>query len=89
MQRRFFMICTQPSNPESSVLKDCPGVHTDSLLAVCDPLVLILNPFVIVLGFLQGRISCVVHVNPHNQTILHQDCYPEVKNCKALFPSES
>jgi len=40
MQRRFFMICTQPSNPESSVLKDCPGVHTDSLLAVCDPLVL-------------------------------------------------
>ncbi|XP_039783061.1 uncharacterized protein LOC120650105 isoform X2 [Panicum virgatum] len=25
----------------------------------------------------KGRISCVVHVNPHNQTILHQDCYPE------------
>ncbi|CAL4935394.1 unnamed protein product [Urochloa decumbens] len=25
----------------------------------------------------KGRISCVVHVNPHNQTIVHQDCYPE------------
>ncbi|TVU45541.1 hypothetical protein EJB05_05030 [Eragrostis curvula] len=24
----------------------------------------------------KGRISCVVHVNPHNQTIVHQDCYP-------------
>ncbi|KAF8681884.1 hypothetical protein HU200_045331 [Digitaria exilis] len=46
-----------------------------------EPHVLILNPLVIVLGFLQGRISCVVHVNPHNQTIVHQDCYPEVKNC--------
>ncbi|XP_062214903.1 uncharacterized protein LOC133915672 [Phragmites australis] len=25
----------------------------------------------------KGTISCVVHVNPHNQTIVHQDCYPE------------
>lgn len=25
----------------------------------------------------QGRISCVVHVNPHDQTIVHQDCYPK------------
>ncbi|KAF0913128.1 hypothetical protein E2562_020262 [Oryza meyeriana var. granulata] len=25
----------------------------------------------------KGRISCVVHINPHNQTIVHQDCYPE------------
>ncbi|XP_062212110.1 uncharacterized protein LOC133913083 [Phragmites australis] len=25
----------------------------------------------------KGKISCVVHVNPHNQTIVHQDCYPE------------
>ncbi|KAJ1294058.1 hypothetical protein BS78_01G117100 [Paspalum vaginatum] len=25
----------------------------------------------------KGTISCVVHVNPHDQTIVHQDCYPE------------
>lgn len=25
----------------------------------------------------KGRLSCVVHVNPHNETIVHQDCYPE------------
>nr|ACG33974.1 hypothetical protein [Zea mays] len=25
----------------------------------------------------KGRISCVMHINPHNQTIVHQDCYPE------------
>ncbi|CAN6309741.1 unnamed protein product [Urochloa humidicola] len=25
----------------------------------------------------KGRVSCVVRVNPHNQTIVHQDCYPE------------
>ncbi|XP_072972847.1 uncharacterized protein [Typha angustifolia] len=25
----------------------------------------------------QGRISCSVNVNPLNQTIIHQDCYPE------------
>ncbi|KAL6637649.1 hypothetical protein ACP70R_025221 [Stipagrostis hirtigluma subsp. patula] len=24
----------------------------------------------------KGRVSCVVHVNPHDQTIVHQDCYP-------------
>ncbi|ONM08008.1 Late embryogenesis abundant (LEA) hydroxyproline-rich glycoprotein family [Zea mays] len=30
----------------------------------------------------KGRISCVMHINPHNQTIVHQDCYPEVSNCK-------
>ncbi|XP_052149621.1 uncharacterized protein LOC127768131 isoform X1 [Oryza glaberrima] len=29
----------------------------------------------------KGRISCVVHINPHNQTIVHQDCYPEVNIC--------
>ncbi|KAH7661763.1 LEA14-like protein [Dioscorea alata] len=26
---------------------------------------------------IQGRISCAVHVNPENQTIIHQGCYPE------------
>uniref|UniRef100_A0ACD5WAP6 Uncharacterized protein n=1 Tax=Avena sativa TaxID=4498 RepID=A0ACD5WAP6_AVESA len=25
----------------------------------------------------QGKIACVVHVNPHDQTIVHQDCYPK------------
>ncbi|KAI4998537.1 hypothetical protein ZWY2020_053879 [Hordeum vulgare] len=25
----------------------------------------------------KGRIACVVHVNPHDQTIVHQDCYPK------------
>nr|ADP02176.1 hypothetical protein 1E5.1 [Triticum aestivum] len=27
--------------------------------------------------FVMGRIACVVHVNPHDQTIVHQDCYPK------------
>jgi len=60
-----------------------------SLLAVYtpyDPRVVLLNHLMIVLGFLQGRISCVVHVNPHNETIVHQDCYPEVSNCKLVYP---
>lgn len=26
---------------------------------------------------IQGRISCAVHVNPENQTIIRQGCYPE------------
>ncbi|RCV41361.1 hypothetical protein SETIT_9G129600v2 [Setaria italica] len=76
------MLCTMTDlteePPSPLCVKDCPGVHViGSLLAVFDLHVLILNSFVIVLGFLQGRISCVVHVNPHNQTIVHQDCYPE------------
>jgi hypothetical protein len=28
----------------------------------------------------------VVHVNPHNETIVHQDCYPEVSNYKLVYP---
>lgn len=24
-----------------------------------------------------GRISCAVNVNPENQTVVRQDCYPE------------
>ncbi|OEL24597.1 hypothetical protein BAE44_0014386 [Dichanthelium oligosanthes] len=75
------------NHPILCALKDCQGVHViGSLLAVYDLHVLILIPLMIVLAFLQGRISCVVHVNPHNQTIVHQDCYPEVKNCKAYLP---
>jgi hypothetical protein len=35
------------------------------------------NPCMVML---QGKIACVVHVNPHDQTIVHQDCYPKVKN---------
>lgn len=38
---------------------------------------------------LQGRIACVVHVNPHDQTIVHQDCYPKVMNFELSLPSES
>ncbi|KAJ0982674.1 hypothetical protein J5N97_010929 [Dioscorea zingiberensis] len=26
---------------------------------------------------IQGRMSCVVHINPENQTIIRQGCYPE------------
>lgn len=79
------MFITELNHPIFCV-KDSPGVH---VICTYEPHILILNPPVIVLGFLQGRISCVVHVNPHNETIVHQDCYPEVKNCKAYLPPES
>lgn len=37
----------------------------------------------------QGKISCSVYVNPENQTIIEQDCYPEVSNsyCVFLYPT--
>ncbi|KAM0943650.1 hypothetical protein DsansV1_C13g0124421 [Dioscorea sansibarensis] len=41
---------------------------------------------------IQGNVSCEVHVNPKNQTVIRQNCYPEVSNsnfftllCFALF----